>query len=426
MLTERSALALVLFLTLSGGAISFAQQPAEHWLIGGWEEEDTGAVLKVSGVQPDGTALGTMGGSLDVQRKAEIKVDGFRVRIATAVGSVIDVARKADGTLAGTRTQRDGSARPLTLTRMQPCIDGPLPASGQPYGPPKYCVGDTWTFTGGRVQRVVSVDADSVVMTGYPMLGWSCPGCLFDLGKDLTLRAIRQPDGDSPDVTRPFLPVGEGWRLWDFPLTVGKSWRLSARAFIANFPRVYTVDFVVQGYEDVRTQAGTFKAFKIFRKWHWEQTQLGSADWGDVMWFAPSVKTMVKLKQATATNANPWELTSYDLKDFAATYIRKWQSEQVLRGKRLAPLTQQQLEDRYARRVDARGTLSVMPDGSVRVSGSIEDTGTWRIKDGKFCGSYVKIRQGAEGCMTIYRTGDWELSYFHFESPIAGVFIDVD
>ena len=425
--------ALLLFLALTWGTRSFAAETAEHWLIGGWEEQNTGAVLKVSGVRPDGSALGTMGGSVDAQGKAEIKVDGSRVRISTALGSVIEVVRKPDGTLAGTRMRPDGSTRPLILTRMQLCTD-PVPASGQAYGPPKYCVGDAWTFTGGRVQRVVSVDADSVVMIGYPMLGGPCPGCLFELGKDLTLRSIRQPDGNSPDATRGFLPVGEQWRYWDFPLTDGKSWRISASAFLWNSPSRYTIDCSVQGYEDVKTQAGTFKAFKVYRKWHFHQGGLGGPDWSDLMWFAPAVKTIVKLEQTTASIGIYWELASYDLKDFAATYVRRWQSEQALRAKGLAPLTQQQLEERYARRVEARyesslgarGTLSVMPDGSVRISGTLEDTGTWRIKDGMFCTKWAKIRQSAEGCLTQYRTGDWEISYFQVGSPVIGVFIDVD
>ena len=424
---------MFLFLGLGGGALSLAEQTTEHWLIGAWEDQVTGAVAKISGVQPDGTALGTMGGSLDAQRSAEIKVEGSRVRIATAVGSAIEVARKPDGTLGGTRRQSNGTVHPFTLTRMQRCLVDPLPASGQSYGPPKYCLGDTWRFADGRVQRVVRIDADSVVMTGYPMLGRTpCPECVFELDRNLTLRSIRLPDGKVPDVVAGFLPVGEEWRFWDFPLTVGKSWRISARGFISNLPRLYTIDCVVQSYEDVRTAAGTFKAFRVFRKWHWEQTQLGSEDWSDTMWFAPSVRTMVKFEQSSGPIG--WELASYQPKEFAAIYQRKWVSEQTLRANGLAPLTQQQLEERYARRVEARfentlggrGTQSVMPDGPVHYRGGLEDTGTWRIKDGRFCTKFQKIRQGAESCFTVYRTGDWEFSYFLSDPQIAGVFIDVD
>jgi len=390
-------------------------------------------VLKVTGVRSDGTALGTMGGSLDVQRKAEIKVDGSRGRIATAVGSVIDVARKPDGTLAGTWTRQDGTPRPITLTRMQRCMSDPVPAGGQAYEVPKYCVGDTWTFTGGRVQRVLQVDGGSMVMTGYPMLGGTpCAGCVFELDENLSLRSIRLPDGSPQDVSRGFMPVGEQWQFWDFPLTVGKSWRVSARAFLVNQPRVYTVDCSVQGYEDVKTQAGTLKAFRIFRKWHQEAPMLGSADWSDTMWFAPGVKTMVKFEQSSGPNS--WELASYDLKEFVATYRRPWLSEQALRAKGFVPMTQQQLKERYARRVDARyeasigtlGTLSVMPDGAVRFRGAIEETGTWRIKDGKFCTMYPRFRQGAEACYRLYRTGDWEVSSFQLDSPVIRVWMDVD
>jgi len=86
-------LTLIFSLGLGGGAMSFAEETAEHCLIGAWQEQDSGDVVKIGGVQPDGTALGTMGTSLDVQHKAEIKVDGSRVRIATGVGNVIEVTR---------------------------------------------------------------------------------------------------------------------------------------------------------------------------------------------------------------------------------------------------------------------------------------------------------------------------------------------
>lgn len=126
------------------------------------------------------------------------------------------------------------------------------------------------------------------------------------------------------------------------------------------------------------------------------------------------------------------------LADFATTFRRTWMSEPSLRARGLSPLTQQQLQERYARRVESRfennqgalGTFSVMPDGSVRRSAHVEDVGTWRIKDGRFCTSFQRIRQGEEECRTLYRTGDWEFSFFSsFSSPlgaIGGVFIDVD
>ena len=68
---------------------------AEHWLIGGWEDRDTGAVLMVTDVRPDGTGLGTMGGSMTAQRKAAIEVVDARVRIENAIGGVAEGAETA-------------------------------------------------------------------------------------------------------------------------------------------------------------------------------------------------------------------------------------------------------------------------------------------------------------------------------------------
>ena len=145
------ALALVLFLGLCGGAISFAEQPAEHWLIGRWKVKDSGAVVKINGVQPDGTALGTIGPADEAQAKAEIKVEGSRVRVVNVSGAVIEVTRTPDGNLSGTLTQSAGTWWPLTLVKMQRCTDGPLLVGSQSYGPPKYCVGDTWTYSNRTV-----------------------------------------------------------------------------------------------------------------------------------------------------------------------------------------------------------------------------------------------------------------------------------
>jgi hypothetical protein len=49
-----------------------------------------------------------------------------------------------------------------------------------------------------------------------------------------------------------------------------------------------------------------------------------------------------------------------------------------------------------------------------------------KIKDGKLCTRWPKLRQGAETCSTLYKTGEWEVAYFLPDGPGAGVFIDFD
>jgi len=309
-------LALSLFLGLGCGGISFAEQPTEHWLIGLWQEKDSGAVVMISGVEPDGTALGTIGPTEAVQVKTETKVDGPRVRIVSESGTVIEAARTPGGDLSGTLTVLAGTRWSVTFVKWQRCQDDPVPASGQSYGPPKYCVGDTWRFTTGRVQTVVRVDADSVAMTGYPLLPGPCPGCIYEFDRNQTFRSIRQPGGNSLDPRTRWMPFGEGWQLWDFPFTVGKTWRISVRAFVANQARRVTLDCSVEGYEDVKTKAGTFKAFKISRTWKSEHSGDRGTESRDISWFAPGVKTIVK--QELLSSGMSWELVSYDLKKFMA------------------------------------------------------------------------------------------------------------
>jgi hypothetical protein len=69
----------------------------------------------------------------------------------------------------------------------------------------------------------------------------------------------------------------------------------------------------VEAYEDVTVPAGTFKAYKIARKWS-SKRRHGQADaWSNVAWFAPEVKQVVKYV-TTGRFDDPFELVSYSLK----------------------------------------------------------------------------------------------------------------
>jgi hypothetical protein len=186
-------------------------------------------------------------------------------------------------------------------------------AHAQSAGPPTYSVGDEWTLTNGEVLKVVRAEGGSLVMqrSGYS----GCPDCVYHYNNTLHLLRVERPDGTLPTSTSGFVPVGSGWKLWDFPLEVKKEWRISAAGLNRQGTFNYTIDCRVAAYEDVTTKAGKFKAFKVSRFWS-VTTLVGGRTftWTDTVWFAPDVKTTVKYKSLNPNAPDDWELASFSLK----------------------------------------------------------------------------------------------------------------
>ncbi len=188
-------------------------------------------------------------------------------------------------------------------------------AQAQSYGPPLRSVGDTWTIKeeGGapREIKVVAVDSDGYLIEGAYS---GCPTCRVSTDKNLTWLKMLDADGKPVDVTKlEWVPVGPGWKFLDFPLEIKKAWRISEQAFLQGSVVTYTVDVTVDGYEDVRTPAGTFKAYKIRSLWTLETRWGRRPTWTNVTWFAPDAKGSVKFT-STRPGAKDWELMSYSLK----------------------------------------------------------------------------------------------------------------
>jgi hypothetical protein len=278
-------------------------------------------VIDVHSVRADGSAQGTMGILGEPQGPADIRVDGSRVRVVNAIKNAFDMTLVSEGRLEGTvKNAANGSVHPWAVVKRtaKPCTE-PISDVVQSYGPPKYCALDSWTFSNGRVQSVVRVDDDTVVMTA-PGVSGPCRRCIFIFDANLRLRSIEHTDGHAFEASSGFRPVGDGWKLWDFPLVVGKSWRISAAGLVSTAVIAYSIDCTVEAYEDVTTKAGTFKAFKIRRRWsvHASDDNADRGDrWTEMVWFAPAAKTVVK-RAVWRTTASPgdvgWELVSYSLK----------------------------------------------------------------------------------------------------------------
>ncbi len=98
---------------------------------------------------------------------------------------------------------------------------------------------------------------------------------------------------------------------WQWPLQVGKSWSATVtwvdrgeqeRRF------VLTGVWTVEAYEDVKTAAGTFKAFKVSR----HEIESGAAQ---EFWYSAAVKGWVKVRSRdTADGSYEEELTAYQMK----------------------------------------------------------------------------------------------------------------
>jgi hypothetical protein len=186
-------------------------------------------------------------------------------------------------------------------------------AHAQTADPPVYSVGDEWKISLGFAWTVVKVEGDVTVFRGYP----GCPTCLVHRDRNTTLIKIDQENGQPADIVRlGFVPLGANWKFWDFPLTVGKKWNFTGSGFFRGNRQESSYVNTVEGYEDVTTKAGTFKAFKVRRDVTIRTIDAGSGGrntWTETIWFAPAAKSSVKFTTLNPTGRD-WELESYSVK----------------------------------------------------------------------------------------------------------------
>jgi hypothetical protein len=179
---------------------------------------------------------------------------------------------------------------------------------------PTFTVGDAWTYTKrppqlGEEARVVKVDESSRIIVRPNS---TCPTCSWVYVNDLTLIQVLGEDGKPADASKLGF-LGVGTKFFDVPLEVKKTWRIEAHGLFRGDNVPYIIECSVSAFENVKTKAGTFKAFKIDRSWKIRVAQGVPPNWSDTVWFSPEPKTVVKFESG-APNAQNWELISYSVK----------------------------------------------------------------------------------------------------------------
>lgn len=348
-LWERVAVVPGIIISMIVSALGLAAAPrehstdgpeaAQHWLIGLWEGTLQGRpaipgsrLIHVVAVGADGAAQGTMGVADNWPDPADIRVDGSKVRVVNAAKRVIDLTRIGDDRLVGTLTVPNGTAFAVTFVRQTrqreqayatsfredstdnaKCTTMASLVATPTFSRPRYCVGDTWTYSPGWRHRVVGVDEDTVTMVGVG----PCGTCRYHYDRNLNLQKVERADGTMHAPDSMAFWQGPEFRYWDFPLEVKKSWNFSTKARGADGSLVFVeVALTVDALEDVRTQAGTFTAFRVRRDW--KVSAPGYMQYAytfrENVWFAPAVKWIVKSTSTDVRYGNDWELVSYRLR----------------------------------------------------------------------------------------------------------------
>ena len=189
-----------------------------------------------------------------------------------------------------------------------------LPAMGfaqEKIEAPVWKVGDKWVFTQGNIE-VVDADQNSYTVKLSEDLGAvekkRLEKMVFD--KSSLNKTYIVKDGKRERFT-----LGHR-RILNFPISLGQEWKdtFSAKAVVGpakGTPFNYKETVKVVGWENVKVQAGTFKAIKLEYFQESSSGRSGKAFY----WYAPEVKYFVKCEydQNLWRGAANWELASFKL-----------------------------------------------------------------------------------------------------------------
>ena len=172
---------------------------------------------------------------------------------------------------------------------------------------PTWNAGDSWTYRGRGPSGTFNVTRKVLregVFEGREAYEVDAGGTHYWYTKQLGYLARTKGD----ETTRLARPPED----WQWPIQVGKQWS----AIVAWIDRTdtqqqtYTLTSVwtVEAYEEVKTPAGTFKAFKVTRR----EIESGASQ---ELWYSPEVKSWIKIRGANTADGNyEEELTSFTLR----------------------------------------------------------------------------------------------------------------
>lgn len=172
---------------------------------------------------------------------------------------------------------------------------------------PTWSAGDSWTYRGRGPSGTYNVTRKVLregVFEGREAYEIEAGDTRYWYTKQLGYLARTKED----QTTRLARPPED----WQWPIQVGKQW-----SAIVNWTdrteseqKTYTLTSVwtVESYEDVKTPAGTFKAFKVSRR---EVESGASQDF----WYSPEVKSWIRIRGANTADGNyEEELTSFTVR----------------------------------------------------------------------------------------------------------------
>jgi hypothetical protein len=183
---------------------------------------------------------------------------------------------------------------------------------GEPVAAPKWQVGDTWRFQdelGGENRQTVTGMEAGLVRIEVARIGGNT---IQFWDTEYVLRKVIEPDGTVVDRPTPTRWVFLGQKMLDFPLQVGKTWRVSHEYDLVTFWDTYRV----LACEEVAIIAGKLPALRmeVTRR----RTGIGRP-WQGVFheWYAPSVKRSVRRmyqRPDFPERLRDWELLKFQVR----------------------------------------------------------------------------------------------------------------